>query len=156
VTLSVRDEKMKQTGKESDMLKRIIVFMIASVLCTNLLEAKYVGKKFKEIEAKKPFYLKRKSKGWAKGGRIIGEITNCPETFKIIIKKSGSSKVFYTYEHPAKMSVYMTKILPPGRYDLYFQAEGFHDFKLPNIKIYAKKDCVIKIRFGKRVFQNQG
>jgi hypothetical protein len=137
------------------MLKKIIVIMIASVLCTNLLQAKYVGKKFKEIETKKPFYLNRKSKGWAKGGRIIGEIINSPETFKIIIKQAGSSKVYYTYVHPAKMSVYMTRILPPGRYDLQFEAEGFHEFTLQNIKVFAKKDCVLNIRFGKRVFQNQ-
>jgi len=137
------------------MLKKIIVIMVASVLCTSLLQAKYVGEKFKEMEAKKPFYLDRNSKGWSKGGRIIGEIINSPESFKIIIKKAGSSKVFYTYVHPAKMSVYMTRILPSGRYDLYFEAEGFHEFKLPSIKVYAKKDCVLNIRFGKRVFQNQ-
>ena len=136
------------------MLKKLFVFGLLGLLSVAPLHAKFVGKKFKEITTEKPFYLSRSSKNWGKGGRVIGEIKNSPDTFKIIFKKSGSSKVYYTYVHPAKLSVFMTKILPPGRYDLEIVADGYHSFKLPRIKIFLKKDCVIKMRFGKRTYVN--
>ena len=136
------------------MLKRFIVIALLGVLSAAPLHAKFVGKKFKEITTEKPTYLTRKGKAWAKGGRVIGEIKNSPDTFKIVFKKAGSSKVYYTYVHPAKMTVFMTKVLPPGRYDIEITAEGYHPYTYKNLKVYQKKDCVLKMRFGKRTYVN--
>jgi len=136
------------------MLKRLLVLSLLGILSASPLYAKFVGKKFKEITAEKPFYLNRSGKNWGKGGRVIGEIKNTVDSFKILFRKSGSSKIYYTYVHPAALTVFMTKILPPGRYDLEIIADGYSHYRIPGIKIFMKKDCVIKLRFGKRVFVN--
>ncbi len=134
-------------------MKIKIILLLLSLLFTCVLEA-VTPDKFKEIEHKKPKYIKRKSNAWKDGGRVIGEIKNNPDKFTIKFSNAGIGKVVYTYTHPASISIYQTKRLPPGRYDMKIESEGFLAYTIRNVKLFARKDCVIKLIFGRKVFDN--
>ena len=150
-TIGSEDRRSTSNGwaiKPTCGLKLIITLL--AILATPLLFAE----KFQEIEHKKPKYIKRKSDAWKEGGRIIGEIKHSPETFTIKVTRAGTSKVIYTYTHPAELSIYQTKRLPPGTYDLTIDAKGFSPHKISKIKIKARRDCMLNLIFGLRVFDN--
>ena len=131
-------------------MKLKLIITLFAILTTPLLFAE----KFQEIENKKPKYIKRKSDAWKEGGRLIGEVKHSPESFTIKIKRAGTSKIIYTYTHPAELSIYQTKRLPPGTYDLEIDAKGFTPHHIKNIKIKARRDCMLNLIFGLRVFDN--
>lgn len=133
------------------MKLRILLLFCGTLL---LVGAKR-GTDHKEIDYKKPKYIKRHSEPWKNGGRIIGEIKNPPEKFTIKINKPGGTKPICVHVQPAQLNVYQTKILLPGIYDLIVQAEGYEDIKITNVKIKAGMDCMIKLIFGTRVFHNE-
>lgn len=109
----------------------------------------------KEIEHKKAKYILRKSDAWKEGGRLIGEVKHTPDQFTIKFSKAGSNKVLYTYTHPARLTIYQTKRIPPGLYDIVVESEGFSPYKIRNVKIKARMDCLINLIFGTRVFHNE-
>ena len=127
-------------------MKFKLMITLLTILATPLLFAD----KFQEIDHEKPKYIKRKFEG----GRIIGEVKHSPESFTIKVYHVGTSKVIYTYTHPAELSIYQTKCLPPGTYDLTIDAKGFGRYQIKKIKIKARKDCMINLTFGLRVFDN--
>jgi len=127
-----------------------LCFLLLSILFVSA----YRDFKHKEMEHRKAQYIKRRSKAWRKGGRLIGEIKNPPETFTIKIKHAGSSKVIYTYTHPAQLTIYQTRRLPAGRYNLLIEAKGYSPYSINNIKIKTRMDCMIKLIFGTRVYHN--
>lgn len=131
-------------------MKFKLLFLLIAVVFT----AGYRDQKHKEIEHQEAKYIKRKSDAWKEGGRLIGEVKNTPETFTIKVKNVGTNKVIYTYTHPARLTIYMTKRLPPGTYDLLVESEGYHPYPIRKVKIKARMDCLINLVFGTRVFHN--
>lgn len=111
--------------------------------------------RFSEIYNEEAKYIKRSSDAWREGGRVIGEIKNTPSTFTIAFKQVSTGKVVYTYKHPARLLIYQTDRVPPGTYDLIFDAEGYLAHTVRNVKIMARTDCLININFGTRVYDNR-
>jgi hypothetical protein len=110
---------------------------------------------FKEIAHEKPKYIRRKSDAWREGGRVIGEVKHVPDNFTIKLTHVGTTKVFYTYKSPARLSIYQTKRLSPGTYDMTIESEGFLPYLIKNVKILARRDCIINITFGRKVYDNR-
>jgi hypothetical protein len=131
------------------MKVRIILLLLAAVFLT----AERHGN-FQEMDSRKPRYIKRKSDAWKEGGRIIGEIKYPPDSFTIKVMHVGTKNVIYTYKHPAALSVYRTKRLPPGTYDLLIESGIFVPYRINNVKIKARSDCLINLIFNKRVYNN--
>lgn len=138
---------------EGEEMKIRNILLLSSLFLVCVFEAGGMDK-FKEIEHKKPKYIKRKSSAWKDGGRVIGEIKNTPDKFTIKFSNAGIGKVMYTYTSPATISIYQTKRLPPGTYDMKVEAEGFLPYTIRKVKLFARKDCVINLIFGRRVYDN--
>lgn len=130
-----------------------IILLLLSLLLVSTLKA--IPNKFQEIEHKQPKYIDRQSDAWKEGGRVIGEIKHAPEKFTIKFTNAGSGKVIYTYESPARLSIYQTKRLAPGTYDMLIESEGFLEHRIINVKVMARKDCLINLNFGLRVYDNR-
>lgn len=111
--------------------------------------------KFQEIEHKQPKYIQRQSDAWKEGSRVIGEVKYTPDNFTIKFSHVGTKKVIYTYKNPARLSIYQTKRLPPGTYDMLIESEGFQPYTIRNVKLLARKDCLINLIFGQRVYDNR-
>ena len=135
-------------------MKIKFICLLLAILFIPLLSVGSGPDRFQEIDNKKPRYLKRKSDAWKKSGRLIGEVKHTPAHLPIKAKNVGTDKVIYTYTPPAKLSLYQTKHLPPGRYDFTVESEGFLPHTIKNIKIKARSDCMINIIFGLRVYDN--
>ena len=50
------------------------------------------------------------------------------------------------------ISVYETSFLPPGRYRVFINADGFHEHAIQEVEIKKGFDCIIDIDFGTKVF----
>lgn len=130
-------------------------FKLLFLLIAVIFAAGFTGRnKHKEIEHKKPKYIKRKSDAWREGGRLIGEVKNTPDSFTIKVRNVGTDKVIYTYTHPARLTIYQTKRIPPGTYDLVVESSGYQPYTIRKISIKARMDCMVNLIFGKRVFHN--
>ena len=132
---------------------KIILLLLMSLLIMSSLVA--IPNRFQEIEHKQAKYIDRHSDAWSEGGRVIGEIKHAPEKFTIKFSNAGSGKIVYTYESPARLSIYQTRRLPPGTYDMLIESEGFLEHKILNVKVLARKDCLINLNFGLRVYDNR-
>lgn len=100
-------------------------------------------------------YLKRTEGPWDKRGRVVGVLTNPPEDLEIEFYSLSRGKVVYKYKAPGRMFIYASRFLPPGRYNITYNAGGYAKHTKNNIKVISKADCMLNLKFSERVFTNR-
>lgn len=113
-------------------------------------------KDFREVDGvSKPIYRQRDAIAWKTHGRIVGQISNQPAKFTVSIfiataKEDGDP--YRTDEFIGDISVYETGWLPPGRYRLVIEAEGFAPYTVPEVEVRKGFDCIMDIKFGTHIY----
>ena len=126
--------------------------MIFSVLAILLAFTVHSQRKIKEIESTKPKYIARSGKAWEKSSRIIGEVRKAPAQFTIEVHRSGLIEATLSESHPSYLSTYETAMIPPGKYNIIFIADGYVNHIVKGVTIKPATDCVIDIVFGTKEY----
>jgi len=122
----------------------ILLFALADV---SLFAAQSM--KFKEVDkTSKPSYLKRSDKAWARATRIVGVIEKAPPSFTIKLFPPKEDKLLFSQDFSGLLTVYETRWLNPGKYDMIISANGYDDYIIRNLDLTVGTDCQIDIRFG--------
>ena len=138
------------------IMKKSYVITFAFLLAVgSLFVSAYQVSKHKEMEFESIKYISRNGQMWQKYGRVLGELKNPPPELTVEFYSVAQGKLVYTYKAPGQLYVYISRFLPPGKYNLTFKAPEYQDEVQRAIKIEKGKDCLLNVRFGSRVFTNR-
>lgn len=138
---------------------RHLLLAVGGVACATAmgtaLGQDYTNRKYQEIELAKPFYLDRKGEVWQAQSRIVGVLRAPPAQFTVTIINLATGQPVRTETHSGAFTVYETQWLPPGRYELVFEAEGFMAQRLRDVQLRAGTDCFVNLFFNPTVYRGK-
>ena len=125
---------------------KFIFFML--MFAITLLPLSLMAYKVKEVESSQGKDIPRKSKLWAKEGRIVGELKRPPGKFTIEVRRQGSNAPILTEEHYGYLTIFETAFIAPGKYVITIKAEGYIDHITKNVTVKPGNDCMLYLSFG--------
>lgn len=100
-----------------------------------------------EVKISKPKSIDRDGGKWSDGGRVVGELVDFDGKVVVDIKKARGGALVGTVETVPGVSVYFTPVLPPGKYELIFKADGFADARAGEVPVRQGADTVLNLKF---------